>query len=135
MPRGGYRPGSGRKARPIPPEVAGLGRYPALVERLNGMPSSPAGRRRRVVLALAAHDASEGTIAAALAISEDELRRRYPEELATGLALKSASVAMATWELARAGKWSAISWLLRRLDAEEERQGAIDTAHPRRRRR
>ena len=127
---GGTRPGAGRKRRPIDPDVARIGRHD-LAARLHAMPSNPLGRRRRCALTMASYDVPEAEIAAALAISEDDLRSGFGEELACGAALRQVSVLAGVWAQAREGKWPAISFLLKRLDEADP----IATSRPRRRRR
>lgn len=80
MPRGGARPGAGRKRRPAAQPMAPFD----LVERLAAMPSGPVGRQRRTVLALAAYGAPVSHIAAALGIEPRQLTEFFGTQIYEG---------------------------------------------------
>lgn len=90
------------------------------------MPAGPIGRQRRCALVMAAFDVPSDTMAAALAISEADLREFHEAELGVGQALKHCNVLLATWAMAREGKWPAISWLLRRMEQAERDERTSD---------
>lgn len=112
MPRGGARPGAGRKRRPAAPPVAAFD----LAERLHCMPAGPIGRQRRVVLTMASYGVPAAHIAAALAIDEPRLREFFGVDLRDGQILAEANIIAGVWTHARAGHGPSSLYLCRRFD-------------------
>ena len=128
MPRGGARPGAGRPRKPLPAAVVDVRQFPDLVARLAKLPKGTIGLPRRAALALGAYDVPDDVVAAALGLTVDRAIEFYGDDLRHGQVLAQVNILRATWALAEAGKWPAISHLLRRMEAVGDDRREIDIA-------
>ena len=106
MPRGGYRPGAGRK-----PRVVDMKQFD-VTSKLNAMLRGRKDPKARAAAALAAYGMSSQAISAVMRI--DNLETTFADELAFGRVLLACNVLAAQYEAALRGNVGAQNALLKR---------------------
>ena len=115
MSWGGRRAGAGRKREPrLPGDEWGRRRLTAdLSDRIASEANGPGGLQRRVVLALAARQATVAEIGAALGLPTDEVVSKFEKQLHNAKAVARLNALCLINAKAEKGNIQALFWLLR----------------------